>query len=158
MNTTDASNNAAVNIGDIDPETVAHWLERSGNYKVLRRIQMRDTFGGNINSPVKVLVVDTETTGLDYASCEVIEVGALLIEVDQDTGEIGAVLGSFGGLEEPKVPITAENSAIHGITNDMVKGQRFDESTLKLLAERFDHRNVCEAVEDCLTLKSAHHK
>ena len=34
----------------------------------------------------------------------------------------------------------------------------FDESTLKLLAERFDHRNVCEAVEDCLTLKSAHHK
>ena len=108
-------------IGNIDPETVAQWLEQSGNYKVLRRIQMRGSFGGQINSPVKVLVVDTETTGLDFSTCEVIEVGALLIEVDQDTGEIGAVLGSYGGLEEPKVAISVENSAIHGITNDMVK-------------------------------------
>ena len=122
-------------IGNIDPETVARWLESSGNYKVLRRIQMRDTFAGQINSPVKVLVVDTETTGLDFATCEVIEVGAVLIEVDQDTGAIGAVLGTYGGLEEPKVPITPENSAIHGITNEMVKGQRFDEAALKTLCD-----------------------
>ena len=80
MNSNDEKNSLAMGIGDIDPETVAQWLESSGNYKVLRRIQMRDTFGGQINSPVKVLVVDTETTGLDFASSEVIEVGALLIE------------------------------------------------------------------------------
>jgi len=85
-------------MGNIDPETVAQWLESSGNYKVLRRIQMRDSFGGQISSPVKVLVVVTETTGLDFATCEVIEVGGLLIAVDQDTGAIGAVLGSYGGL------------------------------------------------------------
>ena len=127
------STNLIESISNIDPETVAQWLESSGNYKVLRRIQMRESFGGQINSLVKVLVVDTETTGLDFANCEVIEVGALLIEVDQDTGEVGAVLGSFGGLEEPKVPITPENSAIHGITNDMVKGQQFDEAALKSL-------------------------
>ena len=116
-------------IGNIDPETVAQWLESSGNYKVLRRIKMRESFGGQMNSPVKVLVVDTETTGLDFATCEV-------IEVDQDTGEIGAVLGSYGGLEEPKVAITPENSAIHGITNDMVKGQQFDETALKALCSQ----------------------
>ena len=121
---------------NIDPETVAQWLERSGNYKVLRRIQMRESFGGQINNPVKVLVLDTETTGLEFASCEVIEVGAVLIEVDRDTGEIGAVLGSYGGLEEPKVPISPENSAIHGITNDMVKGQQFDETALKALCRQ----------------------
>lgn len=129
----EVNKNLAESIGNIDPETVAKWLERSGNYKVLRRIQVRDNFGGQINSPVKVLVVDTETTGLDFTSSEVIEVGALLIEVDQDTGEVGDVLGSFGGLEEPQVAITAENSAIHGITNEMVKGKRFDEAALKAL-------------------------
>jgi DNA polymerase III subunit epsilon len=59
----------------------------------------------------------------------------VLIEVDQDTGAIGAVLGTYGGLEEPKVPITPENSAIHGITNEMVKGQRFDEAALKTLCD-----------------------
>ncbi|QJR29313.1 3'-5' exonuclease [Limnobacter profundi] len=136
MNHDELSNNELnKSIGNIDPETVARWLESSGNYKVLRSIQMRDTFAGQINSPVKVLVVDTETTGLDFATCEVIEVGAVLIEVDQDTGAIGAVLGTYGGLEEPKVPITPENSAIHGITNDMVKGQRFDEAALKTLCD-----------------------
>lgn len=132
MNSNEAGKNAA-NIGDIDPEAVAQWLESSGNYKVLRKIQMRETFGGEIHSPVKVLIVDTETTGLDYASSEVIEVGALLVEVDRDTGEVGAVLDRFGGLEEPKEPISPENSAIHGITNEMVKGQRFDEGKLKSL-------------------------
>jgi DNA polymerase-3 subunit epsilon len=127
------SNDVTESIGNIDPETVAQWLEKSGDYKVLRRIQMRQRFGGPISSPVKVLVVDTETTGLDFATCEVIEVGALLVEVDPDTGEVGAVLGSFGGLEEPSEPISPENSAIHGITNEMVKGQTFDEPALKAL-------------------------
>ena len=73
------SNDVTESIGNIDPETVAQWLEKSGDYKVLRRIQMRESFGGPISSPVKVLVVDTETTGLDFATCEVIEVGALLV-------------------------------------------------------------------------------
>lgn len=123
-------------VDNIDPETVAQWLEKSGNYKVLRRALMRDNFGGKIGSPINVLIVDTETTGLDLASSELIEVGALLIEVDQLTGEIGAVLGSFGGLEEPKVPITPENSAIHGISNEMVKGQQFDEATFKDLCSQ----------------------
>lgn len=129
MNTTDLIGNNS----NIDPETVAQWLEDSGNYKVLRRIQMRQSFEGIINSPVKVLVVDTETTGLDFNTSEIIEVGALLIEVDQDTGALGKVLGTYGGLEEPALPITAENAAIHGITNDMVKGQRFNESEFKAL-------------------------
>ncbi|HEX4855792.1 MAG TPA: 3'-5' exonuclease [Limnobacter sp.] len=120
----------------INPETVAQWLENTGDYKVLRRIRMPDTFGGEVQSPVKVLIVDTETTGLEYANCEIIEVGALLVEVDQETGAVGRVLGHYGGLEEPQSPITPDNSAIHGITNDMVKGQRFDETALKVLCDQ----------------------
>jgi DNA polymerase-3 subunit epsilon len=122
--------------GNIDPEAVAQWLETNGNYRVLRRIQNLKNFCGQINTAVNVLVVDTETTGLDFAINEVIEVGAILLEVDQETGQLGAVLGSYGGLEEPKVPISPENSAIHGITNDMVKGQQFDEGQFKDLCSQ----------------------
>ena len=118
---------------DINPEVLANWLEQTGDYKVLRRIRMPESFGGQVHSPTRVLIVDTETTGLDFESCELIEVGALLIEVDRDTGVLGAVLGSFGGLEEPQKPISDENSAVHGITNEMVKGQRFDEAAFKAL-------------------------
>lgn len=123
-------------IKNIDPEAIAAWLESGGDFKVLRRIKTRKSFDGQVNSPVKVLVVDTETTGLEYASCEMIEVGALLLEVDQDTGEVGAVLGSYGGLEEPNEPISPENTAVHGITNEMVKGQQFDEQALKTLCDQ----------------------
>jgi DNA polymerase III subunit epsilon len=123
-------------LSNIEPETVAQWLESKGDYKVMRRIKMKDHFGGQIDKAVNVLVIDTETTGLDFKSSELIEVGALLIEVDDETGVLGAVQGQFGGLEEPTLPITPENSAIHGITNEMVKGQRFDESAFKALCER----------------------
>ncbi|HEX4844283.1 MAG TPA: 3'-5' exonuclease [Limnobacter sp.] len=126
----------APDFSNIDPEQIAQWLEATGQFKVLRRIAMRTHFGGQVHQPVRVLVVDTETTGLDFETSELIEVGAMLLEVDRDTGAIGACLGSFGGLEEPKQAITPENSAIHGITNEMVRGLRFDETAFQTLCEQ----------------------
>ena len=127
-----------IDFSSINPETIANWLESTGQFKVLRRTLMRENYGGEIQHPVCVLVLDTETTGLELHSSELIEVGALLLEVDRDTGAIGRVLSTYEGLEEPKQPISAESTAIHGITNDMVKGQRFDDQALQRLAEQAD--------------------
>lgn len=121
-------------LDQIDPEAVARWLESKGNYKVLRRILPLQNFGGVVENPVPVLVIDTETTGLDYATHELIEIGALLVEVDADSGAVGRVLGQFEGLEQPQTPISPENEAVHGISNEMVKGKRFDEQAFRALS------------------------
>lgn len=121
-------------------ETMAQTLEQSGLYKILRCLQPFEHLGGRVDVPQRVLIVDTETTGLNPHCDEVIEVGALLIEVDRDTGAMGKVLGSYSGLEQPKNPITPENTAVHGITNDMVAGQRFDDQQLaRLMQQHNDH-------------------
>ncbi|MCQ8897182.1 3'-5' exonuclease [Limnobacter humi] len=126
----------------IDPETIAQWLESTGQFKILRRIALRDNFGGEVNNPVPVLIVDTETTGLELANSELIEVGALLVEVDRDTGALGRLLGQYGGLEQPRQPIAEESTAIHGITNEMVKGQRFDDA---VFADLVRQASLCVA-------------
>ncbi len=64
---------------DIDPEIVASALERHGDYRVLRRHRPRHIFG--IAAPGEEvrhgLIIDLETTGLDPAYHEIIEVGLL---------------------------------------------------------------------------------
>lgn len=120
---------------ELNPESVAAWLESTGQFKVLRRVLPQTHLGGRVDHPVKVILLDTETTGLEFDSSEMIELGAIALEVDRDTGAIGAVLGTFGGLEQPSVPIPAESTAIHGITDEMVKGQRFDEAAFQDLCK-----------------------
>lgn len=129
---------SAVDLSQVDPDGVAQWLESTGRYRVFRRIETCEDFHGQVTHPVHVLVLDTETTGLDLQASELIEVGAILLEVDRDTGCVGRVVGSYGGLEEPQYTIPEESTAIHGITNDMVKGQRFDDDALAELVQRAD--------------------
>lgn len=133
----------------IDPDLIAQWLEGTGQYKVLRRIAQVTDFGGHIEHPVRVLIVDTETTGLELSQAELIEVGAILVEVDRDSGQLGKVLGQFAGLEQPSKPIAAESTAIHGITDEMVKDQRFDESAFQALCDGVDLFVAHNAAFDC---------
>ncbi|NJM32716.1 MAG: DNA polymerase III subunit epsilon [Limnobacter sp.] len=129
---------AEQDLSQIDPEIIAQWLEQTGNFKVLRRITERTDFGGTVKNPVKIMLLDTETTGLDFHQSELIELGALVLEADREIGAIGRVLGTFEGLEDPGFPIPPESTAIHGITDDMVSKQSFNEEAF--------HR-LCHGVE-----------
>lgn len=130
--------NNSVNFDQIDPEAIAQWLEKNEDYRVLRRIKMRDDFAGQVDSPVKVVIVDTETTGLNFEQADLIEVGMIAVEVDQQTGLVGRVISSYGGLEDPGVPIPPESTAIHGITDAMVAGQKFSEAEVQAICEGAD--------------------
>lgn len=122
----------------IDPEIIANWLNTKADYQVLRRIKDVDDFGGTVNQAVTVVVVDTETTGLDFDQSDLIEVGLIAVEVDRITGQIGKVIGRYGGLEDPGVPIPPESTKIHGITDDMVQGKQFDENAVQAICQKAD--------------------
>ena len=69
----------------------------------------------------RIVVFDTETTGLSATSDHVIEIGALALEDGVETGR-------FESLIDPGEPIPPEMTAIHGITDAMVRGKpRFPE-------------------------------
>jgi exodeoxyribonuclease X len=73
-----------------------------------------------------ILVIDTETTGLDPATAEVIELAGIIIT---ETGQRAS--GWWSTLIRPQRPIPPETSAIHHLTIDDFDGDLFCCSTLK---------------------------
>jgi DNA polymerase-3 subunit epsilon len=60
--------------------------------------------------------VDVETTGIDAATCAVVEVACQIVEA-------GRVLATFESLVDPGMPIPDYTTAIHGIDDAMVYGK-----------------------------------
>ncbi|MFN7836182.1 MAG: 3'-5' exonuclease [Burkholderiaceae bacterium] len=123
------------NVSDpADLSKLAALLDRHPDYRVLQRLP--DTWPVcPVDDPVKVVILDTETTGTDCHSDAVIEIGGLAVEADATTGQIGSVLSTYSALEDPGFSIPPSSTAIHGITDDMVKGKRFDDSGLQELLD-----------------------
>lgn len=68
-----------------------------------------------------VALLDVETTGRDASVDRVVEVGIVV-------GRNGDVVARYNWLINPGIPIPAEVSAVHGITDDMVKDKpRFED-------------------------------
>lgn len=71
---------------------------------------------------ISFVALDTETTGLSWRRCQLLEVAAVRFDV------AGNVVGSFAQLIDPGCYIPREATAVHGITNAMVAGKpRVDE-------------------------------
>ena len=117
-------------------EAAARVLEGSADYRVLRRLQPQDEFGGPIGVPLeRAIALDVETTGTDVAGDAVIELGLVAFDFDPATGHIVRIAGVYDSLEDPGMPIPAETTAIHGITDAMVVGQRIDDEAVRQFCE-----------------------
>lgn len=75
------------------------------------------------------ILLDTETTGLDHARDEIIELGMVKFDYSAD-GRIVGVRDMFSAFNEPSVPISAETTALTGITGEMVAGHRIDDAAV----------------------------
>lgn len=83
----------------------------------LLKVQIRGLVAGFANDvpwhEIDVALVDVETTGRDASVDRVVEIGIVI-------GRRGEVLARHNWLINPGIPIPAEVSAIHHITDDMV--------------------------------------
>lgn len=110
-------------------EAMAQALDQHPDYKVLRRLVTKKEF--HPTAPGQILqrgvVLDTETTGLSVDVDQVIELGMIVFEFDPVQGTIHRVVDVFDELEDPLRPIPPETTAIHHITDEMVRGKRIDD-------------------------------
>lgn len=118
-------------------EAMAQALDQHPDYKVLRRLVTKKEF--HPTAPGQVLqrgvVLDTETTGLSVDTDQVIELGMIVFEFDPVQGTIHRVIDVFDELEDPLRPIPPESTAVHHITDEMVKGKRIDDSKVEAIVK-----------------------
>lgn len=115
----------------IDPFAAIAALESTGDYRVLRRLLPRPTGELVASSSTRIaLFLDTETTGTDAATDEIIELAMVPFAYSLD-GTIQAVGAPFTALNEPTQPIPPEITALTGITQEMVAGHRIDAAAVE---------------------------
>ncbi|MDR7305092.1 3'-5' exonuclease [Rhodoferax saidenbachensis] len=124
----------------LDAEAMARALEAHPDYRVQRRLVPKLNWPGTAQGAIKrILVLDTETTGLDQAREKIIELALLRVDVDTATGLPVGPVQVYDGLEDPGKPIPAEVVKITGITDADVQGQALD---LDRVAELLDGVDV----------------
>ena len=110
-------------------DAMAQALDAHPDYKVLRRLVPRDDWGTASTSETKrVIVLDTETTGLDAKSERIIELALLSVLVDTTTGQPVGPVTTYESFEDPGKPIPPAITEITGIDDSMVRGQRIDDA------------------------------
>lgn len=121
------------------PEAMARLLDSHADYRVLRRLPVVTEFAHQPSGPVsRVLILDTETTGLDASRDRIMELALLAVDVETATGLPTGRVEVYDGLEDPGMAIPAEIQALTGITNEMVRGQRIDEQRVAAMLDGAD--------------------
>ena len=114
---------------------LASTLASHPDYRVLRRLAPQLLFPPASGPSLRVLVLDTETTGLNASRDKVIELALLAFDLDLATGEPAGLLQVYDGLEDPGAPLSTEVQQLTGISDDMLRGQRLDQARIdELLA------------------------
>ncbi|NVN90362.1 MAG: DNA polymerase III subunit epsilon [Desulfuromonadales bacterium] len=132
-----SKNDAPLN--PLEAEIAVTALHATGNFQVLRRINLEQDIRltrKTISDPRIGICLDTETTGLDYTTDKIIELGMVVFEYDPVRGEISRILDRYSGFEDPGFPLSPEITEITGITNEMLHGHRFDDDRVVQLANQ----------------------
>jgi DNA polymerase-3 subunit epsilon len=138
-------------------------LEDSGQYRILRKLIPRQLSTIRRSEFERIgVILDTETTGLNWRTDEIIEIGLVAFSFD-GFGKIGDVIGVYGGLHQPTTPIPPEITRLTGITDEMVAGQMIDMQQVRRMVVPADlviahnasfDRPFCEAFSNVFANKA----
>ena len=122
-----------------DAESMARSLESHPDYRVVRRLVPRLQWPQpQAQRLCTIVVLDTETTGLDASKEKIIELALLKVQVDLDTGLPVGEVTVYDELEDPSIPIPKEIEKITGISSAMVAGKQLDEARIVALMQGVD--------------------
>lgn len=122
-----------------DVEALAMQVEAHPDYRVLRRLVPTMHFERKPLGPTRrVLILDTETTGLDPSKERIIELAMVCVDVCTVTGLPCGEVTVFDEFDDPGKPISPEIEQLTGITNAMVQGQHLDEAQIATLIAQAD--------------------
>ena len=120
-------------------EAMAQTLAQHPDFRVLRRLVPRSDYGAlNGQTTRRVIVLDTETTGLDSKTESIIELAMLSVLVDAATGAPVGPVSIYESFEDPGKPIPPQITEITGIDDSMVQGQRIDDAAVHDLVAQAD--------------------
>jgi DNA polymerase III epsilon subunit family exonuclease len=83
-------------------------------------------------SDLTFVAFDTETTGLNPVVGRLVELSGVKFKID------GTIISTFSTLIDPQMTIPPEVTAIHGITNEMVKGMPLVDSVIAEFVQWLD--------------------
>jgi DNA polymerase-3 subunit epsilon len=118
--------------GDAAVKQRAREIDAHADYKVLRRlprlgeIWLTPTYR---NEGTTIAIVDVETSGLVAGRDKMTELALVKLTLDRD-GNVCDITEPLTMREDPKVPISPQITALTGITDAMVAGQRFDDQRI----------------------------
>ena len=137
--TTHVATQTAVTAESLCHDAMAKALDAHPDYKVLRRLVPRDDWGPvPASGTQRVIVLDTETTGLDAKNERIIELAMLSVLVDTTTGQPVGPVTTYESFEDPGKPIPPAITEITGIDDSMVRGQRIDDARVAELVQAAD--------------------
>jgi DNA polymerase-3 subunit epsilon len=117
-------------------------LRHSPDFRILQRVPPIEAWPRqqNVGDIRRAVFVDTETTGLDPETDEVIEIALLPFDYDRASGSIVRIdpANAYASLREPSRSIPPQSTAIHGISDQDVRGQVVDVERLEKLVNAAD--------------------
>ena len=146
-----------------DLERCASFLERSRDYRVLRRVRPSAVeMPPDLGACRKGLFVDVETTGLNPSEDQIVELAMLAFTYAKD-GSICVAGESFDALCDPGRPIPQAVTKLTGIDDAMVAGKSIDAEEVAAIVGRADlivahnasfDRPFCERLSDAFSHKA----
>ena len=134
-----AARSPAAEAETLSHDAMARALQAHPDYRVLRRLVPRLDWGPvSAQGCRRVIVLDTETTGLDARQERIIELAMLSVLVDTATGLPVGPVTTYESFEDPGKPIPPAITEITGIDDSMVRGQRIDDARVAELVQAAD--------------------
>jgi len=84
---------------------------------------------------LRILVVDTETTGLNHEVDELIGLALIALEVERSSGAVVRIVDRFQGLQEPAAELSLQAARILGRDRSVLVGHRLDVKRITEIVE-----------------------